>query len=172
MRCSSSRLLFEGLLDGTLAARAQASLSAHLERCADCHGLLEEVRVVDALLLHAGDAELPSNFTTSTMAAISAIPAPRSAGRAIWGLMGAYLAAAWVLIALALIFDGAQTRAALGFGGAELAALGGLAHGLFRGFDSVFSSLTAVSVGALVLDVVVGVALLAGYKALRRSEVA
>lgn len=172
MRCSSSRLLFEELLDGTLASRAQAALTAHLDRCADCHGLLEELRVVDALLLHAGDAELPSNFTMRTMAAISALPAPRSAGPAIWGLMGAYLVAAWVLIALALIFDGAQTRAALGFGGAELAVLGGLAHGLFRGFDSVFSSLTAVSVGALVLDVVVGVALLAGYKALRRSEVA
>lgn len=172
MRCSSSRLLFEGSIDGTLAAQAQSALGVHLDCCSDCRGLLEELRVVDALLLHAGNPELPSNFTLQTMAAIAQLPAPRAAGPAILGLMGAYLATTWLLIALALIFDGAQTQRALGIAGAELAALGSLAHGLFRGFDSIFSSLTAVSVGTLAFDIVLAVALVAGYRALRRSEVA
>jgi anti-sigma factor RsiW len=168
-------LLFEGLLDGALTSRTQAALCAHLDRCSECTGLLEELRVVDALLLRTNVLELPENFTAQTMAAVAPLPAPRPAQRALWGLLGAYLATAWLMIALALVFDGAQARAVLGgafsIAGGEIAALGSLAHGLLRTFDSSLSSLTAVSIGALALDVIVGIALVMGYRAMRRSEV-
>jgi anti-sigma factor RsiW len=168
-------LLFEGLLDGALTSRTQAALCAHLDRCTDCQGLLEELRVVDALLLRTSVFELSENFTTQTMAAMEQLPTPRPAQRALWSLLGAYLATAWLMIALALVFDGAQARAILGgafsIAGGEIAALGSLAHGLLHTFDSSLSSLTAVSIGALVLDMIVGVALVVGYRAMRRSEV-
>jgi anti-sigma factor RsiW len=167
-------LLFEGLLDGALSGRTHSGLTAHLERCSDCTGLLEELRIVDALLLRVPVAELPDDFTQRTMAQVSACAPPRPASIPVVELLTAYLSAAWLMVAFALVFDGAQARAVLaaafGLWSREVAALGSLGHGLFHSFEASLSGLTAVSVGTLALDVVAGLALIAVYRALR-SEV-
>lgn len=175
MRCSSSRLLFEGLLDGVLTARAHTSLVTHLECCTDCSGLLEELRVVDALLLRVPVSEPPTNFTQRTMAELAGVPPPRPAAIPVVELLTAYLSAAWLMFALALIFDGVQARGVLatafGIWSAEVAAIGSLGHGLFRSFAASLSGLTAVSVGTLALDVVAGLALIVVYRAMRSAVV-
>ena len=50
MNCSWCEERFERLLDGLLNAAETARLRAHVDACAACSGLLEELRVVDALL--------------------------------------------------------------------------------------------------------------------------
>lgn len=178
MRCSSSRLLFDGLLDGALAGRTHVALEQHLEGCFDCRGLLEELRVVDALLLQATSADVPAGFTERTMNEIARLPMPRPAGPALLPFVVSYLIAAWLAIGLAFLFAGDATRAAmataLGVSGAELAAIGALAHGLFHSFDGSLNGLTAVSAGALLADVMAWVAFFALYRAYRarRSETA
>lgn len=98
MRCDTSELLFEQLLDGTIAPRPRAELISHLDRCANCSSVLEELRVVDALLLTPRSLEPPVNFTFKTMAEIRAMPAPAPLRRTWPWLFALYLTLSWVAI--------------------------------------------------------------------------
>jgi len=98
MRCSTSEEFFEGLLEGTLTAQQRWRLDAHLERCGKCTGVLEELRVIDALLLTPRELEPAPNFTFKAMAEIRALPAPQPA-RATWPwAFGSYLLLSWIVI--------------------------------------------------------------------------
>jgi anti-sigma factor RsiW len=171
MRCSSSRRLFEDLIDGSLAARTHAAVESHLERCPECAALLEELRVVDALLLCPPAVELPANFTQRTMAEARALRAPCPARPRVFLFLGVYLVLSWLGIASALLFAGPQTRALLNaiLAGAtvELAAVGGFVHAALRGFGPAVSGLTELSAGALALDVLVAGVLAYGYFVVR-----
>lgn len=98
MRCELSELHFEELLEGTLAPRLRAELTSHLESCAKCSAVLEELRVVDALLLSPRSLEPPLNFTFKTMAEIRAMPAPTPVRRSWPWLFALYLALSWIAI--------------------------------------------------------------------------
>ncbi len=76
MNCSSSEDRFEEYLDGTLAPAVRVRLRAHLDGCGSCQGMLEELRVVDALIAAPRSVELPENFTFATMAEVRALPRP------------------------------------------------------------------------------------------------
>jgi hypothetical protein len=175
MRCTSSRLLFEGLLEGALPAGAHSGLVTHLERCADCSGLFEELRVVDALLLRAPAPEPPDDFTQRTMEQLGRTPPPRANLMPVVEILTAYVIASWLMFVSALIFDGVQARSALAAAfaiwSAEAGAVGSLMHGLIRAFDSSLSGLTAISIGTLALDVTAGIALIAVYRAMRSETV-
>ena len=98
MRCSKSEHLFDGLLDGTLTPMQRRFVESHLERCARCSNVLEELRVIDALLLTPRVLEPTPNFTFKVMAEIRAMPAPAIAAPRLplWMSVVMYLAASWL----------------------------------------------------------------------------
>jgi predicted anti-sigma-YlaC factor YlaD len=104
VNCKSAERAFEAFLDGTLAARERAALLTHVDACDPCRGLLEELRVVDALLLTPREIRLAENFTFATMAEIRAQPRPQRPRSHAGAYAIAYLVAAWMLIgAIALL---------------------------------------------------------------------
>jgi anti-sigma factor RsiW len=156
MRCDASELRFEALLEGTLAAREQVELDAHLERCARCRGILEELRVVDALLLAPRELEPPPNFTFKTMAEIRSMPAPRAA-RPVWPwLVGMYMILSWSAIAAWIAIARPDTRAAValvtGFTAHLTGALDGIARVVGTGFGLGYAGVAGVVTFLLLLD--------------------
>jgi len=104
VNCTSAERAFEGFLDGTLVARERSAVLAHVDGCDPCRGLLEELRVVDALLLAPREIRLAENFTFATMAEVRAQPRPQRPKSRAGAFAVAYLAAAWMLIgAIALL---------------------------------------------------------------------
>jgi anti-sigma factor RsiW len=127
VNCSSSETLFEAYLDDTLLPAQRARLLAHLNRCGRCKGVLEELRVVDALLACPRAVELPQNFTFATMAEVRALPRPHVSPAPIYAYLIAYLAAAWLLIGAGFLFAWTTIRA---FGETAFDVSGQLAHTL------------------------------------------
>ena len=102
MRCSTSENLFDGLLDGTLSVLQRHKVETHLVSCARCASVLEELRVIDALLLTPRLLEPVPNFTQKAMAEIRAMPAPKPAAPRLplWAAVAFYLFASWLGIGL------------------------------------------------------------------------
>jgi anti-sigma factor RsiW len=130
--CSWCEERFERFLDGILTGGEHARLVAHVDRCNACRGLLEELRVVDALLLAPRAVELPADFTSATMSDVRAMPAPRTRCAPIAALLVAYTVAAWSLAGAALLIapDAVLSayRSALAVTGTVAAAFAGLGH--------------------------------------------
>ena len=132
MHCSWCEERFERLLDGHLNPRERARLLGHVDACAACRGLLDELRVVDGLLLGPRAVELPPNFTFATMAEVCAMTPPASRRPAIAASLVSYVVAAWSLVGAAtLIAPGsvfAAGKLSLAAANTVLVALGGLGH--------------------------------------------
>lgn len=98
MLCSWCERDLDRYIGATLPAARMAAVKRHLDRCDACAALLEEVRVVDALLATTQTPELPPNFTFAVMAEARAIQAPKRSG---WQrtavLAGAYTVMAWIV---------------------------------------------------------------------------
>jgi anti-sigma factor RsiW len=124
MRCSTSEKLFDGMLEGTLTALQRRNVGAHLEQCARCTSVLEELRVIDALLLTPRFLEPAPNFTQKAMAEIRTMPAPQpaTARLPLWAAFGMYLLASWLGIGLWIAFGRPDAHALL------MLALGLLDH--------------------------------------------
>lgn len=99
MRCSSCEPLLAEYIDGTLSARRMAVVARHVHGCAPCTALVEELKVVDALLTTASAPELPPNFTFAVMAHARSMPAPQPHRAPVWLATGGYLLAVWLLAA-------------------------------------------------------------------------
>jgi len=168
--CSWCEERFERFLDGDLGAGERTRLLAHVDRCAGCRGLLEELRVVDALLLEPRTVELPPNFTHATMADVRAMPPPCASRAPIAASLVAYIVATWSLAGAALLI---APNAVLGAGrnalvvaGTVLAALAGLQHTFVHlGDRGDVSSWTTVAGGVVIADGVVLVAVAAALRA-------
>ena len=157
MHCDTSELLFEDLLEGTLAPRRRRELDAHLEECARCRSVLEELRVVDALLLTPRRLEPAPNFTFKTMAEIRSLPAPR-VRRTSWPWMLAlYLSVSWLAIGTWLSVGRPDAWAIFGFAWGALQHVGGALDGIARvaadGFGFGFAGVVAVVGTLLAIDV-------------------
>jgi anti-sigma factor RsiW len=101
MRCSlySSRL--DEYIDGALSATDRREVENHVEWCSECATLLEELRVVDALLLSANSPIEPSaNFTFRVMAEVRSLPQPHVRRTPMFAVVATYLAFAWSAIGL------------------------------------------------------------------------
>lgn len=152
MRCSSCEPLLDRFLEGTLTPREIIDAAAHLRSCAGCTRLLEELKVVDALLFTTDVPELPGNFTFAVMAETISLPAPKPHEHRVWSFVALYLAAAWIA-ALAMFFASGASLAKLG---ATLAfGLGRLAHvfsGDAAGIGHGAPALATFSLGVLSID--------------------
>ena len=170
MSCSSSEDLFEGYLDGTLAPAQRARLLAHLSSCGRCKGVLDELRVVDALIASPRHVELPENFTFATMAEVRSLPRPHVSSAPVYAYVISFLAAGWLLIGAGFLLASSTMRA---FGETALDVSAGFAHTLglvgHAGTRMVgdLGSYAALFGAAMVLDVTVAVAVILGFVILR-----
>lgn len=169
MTCSWCEERFERYIDGLLNDGERARLRLHVDGCTSCNGLLEELRVVDALLLEPRTVELPADFTSATMADVRemALPCPRHAP--ITASLVAYIVGAWALAAAAFLIApdvvlsaGAK---AVAVSGTVLAAIAGLGHTFAQlGNHGDMSSWMTVAGGVVIVD---GLVLVAVAVALR-----
>jgi hypothetical protein len=119
-------------VDGDLTPRIRAAVVAHVDRCASCAGLLEELRVIDALLLEPREMRLAPNFTFATMAELRDLPPPSRPCTPIRAFTVSYLVACWLLVIAATILSPQPLRAAgetlAGVARTMVEALGGVGH--------------------------------------------
>lgn len=154
MNCNSSEALFERFLDGELAPPQRAALLAHVDACANCRAVLEELRVVDALLLGPSDVPLAPNFTFVTMAEVRALPQPHVQRTPVLAYFISYLTAAWLIVGAAFVLEPLAMRALgntlLDFASGIASVFGGVGHALVHLADR--DGATAPTfVGSLVL---------------------
>jgi anti-sigma factor RsiW len=168
--CSSSEDLFEAYLDGTLLPAQRARLLTHLAGCGACKGVLDELRVVDALIASPRHVELPANFTFATMAEVRSLPRPEVSSVPVYAYLVSYLVAAWLLIGAGFLFASTAMRA---FGetaldaSASLARVFGIVGHAGARVAADFGALGTVLGAAIVLDVAVVLALVVGFAVVR-----
>ena len=171
MNCSSSEPFFEALIDGTLAPAVRTALLAHVDRCTPCSSILEELRVVDALLLAPREPQLAPNFTFKIMAEVAAQPVPRPRQAPVAAFVVSYTVAAWMLVGLAQLVAGPTSLAWVASAnhtlGALIAAFAGVSHAAGRGFSHGLGSLVALLGGVLVLDIALTCAVAVAYVVVR-----
>jgi anti-sigma factor RsiW len=163
MRCSSCEPLLDGYIEGLATPPVRARIEAHVAECRNCRDLLEELRVIDALLLQPRRIELAPNFTFAVMAEVRSQPPPHVPATPGIALFGAYLAFAWSAIAVWFFVGGSAAQATLAFlaatalrFGAALAALAGSGGNLFG--HATFGVSAAMGL-ILVLDIVLAAGL-------------
>ena len=170
MSCNSSEALFERYLDNTLLPAQRARLLAHLSGCGRCKGVLEELRVVDALIASPREVELPQNFTFATMAEVRSLPRPHVSPAPVYAYLVSYLVAAWLLIGAGFLLAFPTMRA---FGettldvSAQIArSFGVLGHAGARVLGD-FGALGTFLGAAILLDIFVALALIVGFTVVR-----
>ena len=153
MRCSSCEPLLDLYVDGALPQARQAAVGAHVRACDACRGLYERLRIVDALLeTHKPVGVLPADFTVALMQQVHAMPAPPPFRQHLFRAALAYLAAAWVAVAIAIVtIRSATLQPALH---SASAVFGGIYDGVTRGAHAMWPvAPIAVSVGVTILTV-------------------
>jgi hypothetical protein len=115
MPCSFSERRLAAYVDGTLSAREHTDVAAHVAACVRCAALLEEFRVIDALLLSPRALEPAPNFTFKIMAELGTLPRPHRAHVPPFRMLAAYLAFAWIAIGLFFWLGYGTARSALTF---------------------------------------------------------
>ena len=152
MRCSSCEPLLDRYLEGTLTPRQMIDTAAHVRTCAACARLVEEVKVVDALLFTTDVPELPTNFTFALMAEARTLPAPKPIQHRLWSFVALYLTAAWIAALALFVASGASLQKV---GAAVAAGFGGLAQSFSGGATGIAHgapALATFSVGVLSVD--------------------
>jgi anti-sigma factor RsiW len=142
VNCSWSEERLPLFVDGDLGARERLALKDHVDACAGCASLLEELRVVDALLLGPRTVRLAPGFTFATMAEVRELPAPAPVRAPIAAFAVCYLVASWLLLAALSVLEPETLRGAahatLAVVRTVLDALSGVGHVAARqlGFSS------------------------------------
>ncbi|MBD5635845.1 MAG: sigma-70 family RNA polymerase sigma factor, partial [Candidatus Eremiobacteraeota bacterium] len=104
MRCSSCEKRLDAYVDGSLSPRERTQVAAHVAACPACASLLEEFRVIDALLVTPRTLEPAANFTFKVMAEVRCLPRPHAHRSPALAVLGTYVVFAWVTIGAFLIF--------------------------------------------------------------------
>lgn len=171
MNCSSSEEQFEALIEGALPDSVRSRLLEHVDRCTPCSRVLEELRVIDALLLAPREVHLAPNFTFTVMAEVAAQPVPRPRRSPVAAFVVAYSVAAWMLIGSVFLIAGPRAHAAMSAAQSLLAtfffAFGGFSHVAERSFSHGLGTLTALVGGVLVLDLILACAVAVAYLVIR-----
>lgn len=171
MRCSSFEPSLTDFVEGALGPAEHARVLSHTDECDGCRALLQELRVIDALLLTPRQLDPAPNFTIKTMVEVRALATPRIRRTPALGVVVTYLAFAWTIIGAWLAFGGGAAHETLASAGAlltrygiDLAALAAMTLQLF-GHSTL--GVTALMGMVVVLDVVAGVMLAVLYTAVR-----
>jgi anti-sigma factor RsiW len=172
MRCSSFEPLLDDFVDGTLPQAERRRVLAHVDACESCRALLEELRVIDALLLTPRQVEPAPNFTFRTMADVRAMPQPHVHRTPALRVAVAYLIFAWAAIGAWFVLGGQASRATL----AVLASAGmqyghgisALAHVAARIFGRATPDVELAMGAILAFDAVLAGAVLLAYFVIRR----
>jgi hypothetical protein len=167
VRCSSCEPLFDRFLEGTLTPREQSEIATHVRSCARCALLLEELRVVDALLFTTNTPDLPINFTFAVMAETSSLPAPKFREHHIWSFVALYVTAAWVAAIIGIALSGASLAQ---IGGAVAGGTGRFAHAMGEGFAGLGQGAPALAtfgIGVLFIDLTLAAAVALLYFVVR-----
>jgi hypothetical protein len=166
VRCSWCEPLLDGYLEGTLRSREGRAVAAHLRGCSVCARLLDELRVVDALLTTARAPGAAGDITTAVVTA-TAQTRPHAPRRLRLGVaLLLYLFAAWALGAAALLrlHDLANIgSASVVFAQRDAAAVGAAAHALAPATPLAAAAVTAV----LLIDILLLAATFYAYRRLR-----
>ncbi|MGA2759172.1 MAG: zf-HC2 domain-containing protein [Candidatus Cybelea sp.] len=167
MRCSSCEALLDDYLEATLSHRQMRDVALHLQSCPSCDALLEELRVVDALLATArSPGRVGSDFTAAVVSATAAAPLHPSRRKTLWLPLLAYLCVAWALLAFAAldargVAAVAQRLAASGEGGLAAVAAG------LRAVAPATGVAAAAVTGVLLVDLLLLAGIVYGYRRLR-----
>lgn len=176
MRCSFSEANLDAYVEGTLGAGARARVDAHVAECAGCAALLEEFRVIDALLITPRTLEPAPNFTFRVMADVRSVPLPRPHRSPALAVLGTYVLFAWVTIGAFAIFAHAAAVATLAALGATLVrvgtAFGTVAGAVGHVFGRQAFDVTTAMSAMLALDVVAAAAIFGLYAFLRARRAA
>jgi anti-sigma factor RsiW len=171
MRCSYFERLLDAYVDGELSPVQRARVTNHVEGCAHCEGLLQELRVIDALLLTPRQLDPAPNFTFKLMAEVRCLPRPHAHHTSLWAVLGAYIVFGWVAIGAFLAFGGASARAAFTGASASFAhvssSFGTVAVATEHLFGRQAYDVTAAMGGVLAVDLVVASGVVAFYALLR-----
>jgi anti-sigma factor RsiW len=170
VRCSSSERLLVDFVEGALPPLRRSRLVAHLDGCERCSELLQELRVIDALLLQPRLLDPAPNFTFKTLAEARSLGRPRVDRGSTLGIVVTYLAFAWTIIGVWLLLGGTSARQTLASSGTALVDRGGLTALLdatSRLFGHATPGVTALMAGIVAIDVVAGVVLAVVYAAAR-----
>jgi anti-sigma factor RsiW len=170
VRCSSCEILLDRYVEATLPPRQMCAVSAHLKTCDACAELVNELRVVDALMATTTNVDLPANFTFAVMAEVRTIPVAVERRLSVWSLLVFYLVAAWIALSGAFALLGprvavVQHALATVWSGAVnvFDAVTGIAHGVGPAAPVVVGVVTFV----LFIDALLAGALIFFYRSVR-----
>jgi anti-sigma factor RsiW len=162
MRCSSCEPILDEYVEGLTPPALRARIDEHLAECRNCRELLEELRVIDALLLQPRRIDPAPNFTFAVMAEVRSQPLPQRPATPGVAIFGAYLAFAWIAIAVWFIAGGAAARETLSFAAAQLVRFGVAAGALVGTGASLFGHATFGVSAAMGLILLLDIVLAAG----------
>jgi predicted anti-sigma-YlaC factor YlaD len=154
--CNSFEDLLEQYFENTLLPREAAAMKLHLDRCAACAALFEEVRVVDALLLTPHRDEPAPNFTFAVMAEVRSQRLPVRRKPPIAAFAAAYLAVSWLAIGMAFVFAHPLVTGTLGSAFAAVGHFAALLEAVARAPFGAFANTSAVAGGVLAFDIALG----------------
>jgi anti-sigma factor RsiW len=176
MRCSFSEARLDAYVEGTLVARDRARVAAHVAGCAACAALLDEFRVIDALLVTPRTLEPAPNFTFKVMAEVRSMHAPRAHRSPTFAVLGAYVVFAWIALGAFATFARGDVRAALAWLQVRLdriaSTAGAVAHATGHVFGSHAFDVTAAMSALLAVDALAAAAIFALYAVLRTRRAA
>jgi anti-sigma factor RsiW len=166
VRCSWFEPLLDDYLEGTLRPREGRRVAAHLRGCPGCARLLDELRVVDALLTTARPPGVAGDITAAVVSATAATRPHARPGIRLGVALLLYLLAAWAVAVAAFVrlpelFQFGSVS--MLFAERDLAALGAATHALAPATPLAAAAVT----GVLLIDAVLLAATFYAYRRLR-----
>ncbi len=176
MRCSWCEPRLAEYLEGTLSARRMAVVARHVHGCASCSSLIEELKVVDALLATSTPPDLPANFTFAVMAHARSMPLPQPRRLPIWLAAAGYVIAVWLLAGGWFLARGTGAFVAAGHAlspfGRGLGALATAGAGVGHAFAPNALAIGAIVFAVLAVDLLALAGLFYFYRVVRSRRLA
>jgi hypothetical protein len=167
MRCSSCELLLDAYLEATLRRRQVREVALHLQGCRECDSLMNELRIVDALLATArSPGSVNSDFTAAVVSATRHAQPHVPRRVPLWLPVLAYLGIAWALVAAIALrsHETARVLSEIGASGhSGAAAIGAALRAVAPASVTAAAAVTAV----LLVDLFLVAVIFFGYRRLR-----